>query len=157
MVLSTAQKTGLILDEFITYMIKQRITWEQYAINIAKEAAARSEDPFRKVGACALNHENKVIGVAYNGLVSNFDPPPTFWSDRDFRRKYMVHAEVNLLSLFRRDECKVVACTLLPCTACACMIACYGVKKVVYQELYERDCSAFEIFNFYNIELEQIN
>ena len=68
----------------------------------------------------------------------------------------MIHAETNLLSLFKKGDCKLLACTLLPCSCCATMIAAYQIKKVVYKEIYERDSKAFEIFDFYGIEHEQI-
>ena len=45
-------------------------TWGEYALQIAAVASLRSEDPHRKVGACALNHQNMVVGVGYNGLAS---------------------------------------------------------------------------------------
>ena len=138
-------------------MIEQRLTWEQYALELAKVAARRSGDKFRQVGASALDFSNRVIGVAYNGLISNFDPPADFWEDRETRRKYMVHAEANLLSLFKRDECKLLACTLLPCSSCATMISAYGIKKVVFQEMYDRDCNALDIFKFYGVEIVKIN
>ena len=68
----------------------------------------------------------------------------------------MIHAETNLLSLIKRGECKLLACTLLPCTACANAIAAHNIPKVVYRELYDKDQSALEIFKFHNIELKQI-
>lgn len=129
-----------------------RISWEEYALKIAETASLRSEDIYKKVGACALDYSNRVIGVAYNGLASGIEAPENFWDDRDKRRPYMIHAEVNLLSLFKRGECKLLACTLLPCSCCASMIAAYGIKKVVYKEIYNRDTSAYDIFNFNNIE-----
>ncbi len=52
-------------------MKKMRISWDSYALKIAQVAALRSEDPFKKVGACALDFSNRVIGVAYNGLAPN--------------------------------------------------------------------------------------
>lgn len=133
-----------------------RLTWEQYAINIAQVASLRSEDPFKKVGACALDLENRVIGVAYNGLAKNKIVDNSFWLDRNERRPYMIHAETNLLSLIKRGECNLLACTLLPCSNCATMIAAYGIKKVVYSELYDYDMKAVDIFNFYGIEYEKI-
>ena len=132
-----------------------RITWEEYAIRLAEVAMLRSED-IRQVGACALDHENRVIGVAYNGLSHGKNVEPDFWVDRDQRRKFMIHAETNLLSLIKRGECKLLACTLLPCTACANAIAAHNIPKVVYRELYDKDQSALEIFKFHNIELKQI-
>jgi dCMP deaminase len=135
----------------------ERISWEEYALKIAETASLRSEDIYKKVGACALDHSNRVIGVAYNGLASGVEAPKDFWVDRDKRRPYMIHAEVNLLSLFKREECKLLACTLLPCSCCASMIAAYGIKKVVYKEIYNRDTSAFDIFKFYNVDYEKLN
>jgi dCMP deaminase len=136
-------------------MVK-RLSWELYALKIAEVAALRSEDPYRKVGACALDRYHRVIGVAYNGLASGKTTTKCFWENRDERLIYMIHAEVNLLSLFKRNECSLLACTLLPCPCCATMIAGYGIKKVVYKEMYERNQDALKIFDFYNIPCIQL-
>lgn len=133
-----------------------RISWEEYALKIAQVAALRSEDPYKQVGACGLDHSNRVIGVAYNGLAPGVNVDESFWANRDDRRPYMIHAETNLLSLFKRGECRMLACTLLPCTCCASMISAYGIKKVVYIEEYVRDNRAIEIFRFNGIECRQI-
>ena len=133
-----------------------RISWEEYALRIAEVASLRSEDKFVKVGSCALDHSNRVIGVAYNGLASGIQVDDQFWKDRDARRPYMIHAEVNLLSLFKRGECSLLACTLLPCSCCASMIASYNIKKVVYKDTYFRDDKALDIFKFNNIECVQV-
>ena len=127
-------------------MTKNRITWEEYAIRIAETASLRSEDPYTKVGACALDYSNRVIGVAYNGLAPGVEVAEDFWKDRDKRRPFMIHAETNLLSLFKRGECKLLACTLLPCSACASMISAYGIKKVIYKDYYHKDPLALQIF-----------
>lgn len=133
---------------------EKRSSWEEYALDIAKTASSRSEDPFVKVGACALDHNNMILGVGYNGLASGKTPShKSFWEDRDLRRPYMIHAEVNCLSLFKKSEAKLLAVTLLPCSYCALMIAAYGIKNVVYGEDYKRDAGAKEIFNFYDINL----
>ena len=135
---------------------KRRLSWEEYALSLAQTAATRSEDPFHKVGACALGHDNKVLGLGYNGLASGKDVDDEFWDDRDARRPYMIHAECNCLSLFRAGECKILAVTLLPCSYCATMIAAYRISKVVYDEVYEKDKKALEILDFYGIELTRI-
>jgi dCMP deaminase len=138
-------------------MNKNRISWDLYALKIAQIAALRSEDPFKKVGACALDLSNRVVGVAYNGLASGIDVSEEFWKDRDARRPFMIHAEINLLSLIKRGECNLLACTLLPCSSCASAIAAYGVKKVVYNEVYSRDNMALEIFKFNGIDCKQLS
>ena len=129
-----------------------RISWERYALNIAQTASERSEDPHMKVGACALNNENMVLAVGYNGLASGKDVGRDFWENRDSRRPFMIHAESNCLSLLKKGQAKLLACTLLPCSSCAAMIAAYGINKVIYREVYKRDKSGLEIFDFYGIE-----
>ena len=130
-----------------------RVSWDQYALDLAKAASRRSEDPYHKVGACALGEDNRVLSLGYNGLMAGADVDLEFWEDRDARRPYMIHAEVNCLSLFKSGECKTLAVTLLPCSYCAAMIAAYKIPRVVYSEVYKRDTKALDIFKFYNIEL----
>jgi dCMP deaminase len=93
-----------------------------------------------------------IVSVGYNGLASGKDVSYDFWRNRDHRRKFMIHAEVNCLSLFKKGEAEMLATTLLPCSSCATLIASYGISKVVYKDVYERDEQALEIFDFYNIE-----
>lgn len=134
-----------------------RIPWEQYALKIAEVTALRSEDPYVKVGACILNKENRIIGVGYNGLATGKNVSEEFWKDRDKRRKYMIHAEANAISLINRGDGILLACTLLPCSSCATIIAGHGIKKVIYRDIYSRDTSALEIFEFYDIECLQLS
>lgn len=136
--------------------MKSRISWEEYALGIAQVAKLRSEDPYKQVGACALDYSNRVIGVAYNGLAPGIKVTEEFWADRDARRPYMIHAEANLLSLIKRGECRLLACTMLPCPCCASMISAYGIEFVVYNEIYHRSTEATKIFEFNGIECKQI-
>jgi dCMP deaminase len=133
-----------------------RPTWEEYALRLAEAASLRSEDPFVRVGACALDKNNRVLGVAYNGLSPGTTVSEYFWADRDGRRPYILHAETNLLSLFKRGEGQLIACTLLPCPCCARQIVAHGIEKVVYRDTYTKDTGALEIFKFYNIECKKI-
>jgi len=134
-----------------------RIPWEKYALDLAKTASQRSEDPHMKVGACALNKHNMVLALGYNGLASRKEVDDSFWEDRDLRRPYMIHAEANCLSLVKKGEVKLLAVTLLPCSSCATLIASYNIPKVVYGEVYERDMKSLEIFDFYDIECVKLS
>ena len=42
----------------------ERLQIPEYAMALAHVAALRSEDPYRKVGAAALDFDNRVIGTA---------------------------------------------------------------------------------------------
>lgn len=134
-----------------------RISWEEYAMSLAMVASVRSEDPYRKVGACALGYDNRVLGIAYNGLASKTTVPAEFWECRDERRPYMIHAEANLLSLIKKDECKLIALTCSPCTACASLIVSHNIKQVIYKDIYEKDLKGVDILNFYKIENYKID
>ena len=137
--------------------MNNRISFIEAAIETARIWSSRSEDPYKKVGVCILNKDGRVLSVGYNGLLSKFNINQDFFSDRDNRRKYMIHAEINALSLVKRgDQPHLLASTLLPCSSCATNIVAYGVKSVVYSEEYEKDSTAKEIFKFYNIELIKI-
>lgn len=135
--------------------MKSRITIPKYAMALANIARLRSEDPFRQVGAAALDFDNRVIGTAYNGLAPGFEAVSDFWDDRDKRQKFMIHAEVNLCSLFKRNEAKIIAVTTMPCTSCMQMLCSYGVKEIYYAEDYKSD--AKEIAEMYGIKLEHID
>lgn len=129
-----------------------RLPIPQYAMALAHVAALRSEDPFRKVGAAALDKDNRVIGTAYNGLFPGFTAPKDFWDSREERRKFMLHAEINLCSLFRRGEARIVACTTMPCTSCMQALCAHGVKTIYYGETYA-ESRAPEIADMYGVEL----
>jgi dCMP deaminase len=130
-----------------------RLSIPQYAMSLAHVASLRSEDPFRKVGAVAIDRANRVIGTAYNGLAPGFDAPDGFWEDRDARQKFMLHAEVNLCSLFTRNSARVIACTTKPCTSCMQMLCAYGVQEIYYRDDYEKS-DAGAIAALYEVRLE---
>jgi len=134
-------------------MSSGRLSWEEYALKLAETASLRSEDPYEKVGACALDKNNRVVALGYNGLAQGKAVDLSFWSDRDKRRPFVLHAEANCLSLCEKGEVKVLAVTLLPCSACATMIVAHDIPKVVYKREYKKDQKALDIFGFYGVEL----
>lgn len=136
-------------------MSSERLSIPRYAMALAHVASLRSEDPYRKVGAAALDFNHRVVGTAYNGLAPGFNAPEGFWSDRDARQKFMLHAEINLCSLFKRGEVKLVATTTMPCTACMQTLCSYGIQEIYYHEVYHVS-DAPAIAKLYNVKLEQV-
>jgi dCMP deaminase len=132
-----------------------RLSIPAYAMGLAHVASLRSEDPFRKVGAVALDHANRVIGTAYNGLAPGFDAPPGFWADRDERQKFMLHAEVNLCSLFTRGSARLVAVTTKPCTSCMQMLCAYQIEEIYYRDEYDKS-EADAIAKLYGVKLLRV-
>jgi len=131
----------------------KRISFEDMAMQIAIVASKRSEDPHKKVGACILDENGKVLGVGYNGIRAGQSENETFWNDRDNRRNYIIHAEVNALSNVDVNKANLLAVTLLPCSSCANIIASTNISKVIYMEEYEKDNNCKKIFEFHKIDL----
>ena len=67
----------------------------------------------------------------------------------------MLHAEINLCSLFRRGEARLVASTTMPCTACMQTLCAYGIREIYYGEIYH-ESHAPEIAELYGIKFAQI-
>jgi len=130
------------------------MSWEEYAIALAEVAALKSKDPYVKVGCCLLRHDNTIASLGYNGFPSGVEED---WSDRDERRKYVNHSEQNALRFVKPNECYLAAITLLPCNDCLKSLASYGIKKVIYREVYDRDDSSLILANKFGIELKQLD
>jgi dCMP deaminase len=131
----------------------EKISWEQYALELAKVASLRSSDPWKKVGCCLLRHDNTVASLGYNGFPSGVSE---FWEDRDERRKFVVHAEANALRYVKPGECRLIAITLLPCNDCFKTICSYGIKEIVYSEVYQRDNTTLELAEKLGVKLTQL-
>jgi dCMP deaminase len=133
--------------------VMERPSWPEYALRLAETAATRSEDPYQKVGACVLRHDNSVAALGYNGA------PPGItidWTNRDQRRKFVVHAEVNCLRYIKPGEGMLLAATLLPCSECIKHLASYGIKEVYFREFYDKDRGALEVAPVFGVTLTQL-
>jgi len=129
------------------------VTWESYALSIAKVVSLKSKDPYIKVGCCLLREDNTVASVGYNGFPAGMVED---WSDRDERRKYVNHAEANALRFIKPGECYLAATTLLPCNECLKTLASYGFKKIVFEDVYKRDDSSLKLARNMGIDLIQL-
>lgn len=113
--------------------MSNRQNWDEYALGLASAASARSEDPWRQVGAAALRHDNSTAATGYNGTLPGLTVD---WSDRPTRQKYVIHAERNCLNYVAPGECRLLACTYMPCPECLKEIALKRITRVVYAEEY---------------------
>jgi len=111
----------------------KRLTWPEYALELAFAAAKRSEDPFIKVGAAVLREDMSVASVGYNGAPSNVQID---WLDRDARRPYVIHAEANALRYATIKDTRngLLAVTHFPCANCLTIIAAHGFNQIVFSD-----------------------
>jgi dCMP deaminase len=114
------------------------ITWDEYFMGVALLSGRRSKDPNTQVGACIVNHQNKIVGAGYNGL-------PIGCSDEDFpwektgdflstKYPYVCHAELNAILNnigMNLSGCRIYT-ALFPCNECSKAIIQSGIKEVIY-------------------------
>lgn len=122
----------------VTEKIKDRLSWDEYFMNIAVLASLRSKDESTKVGAVIVDKNNRLIGMGYNGLPSHIDESkfPTTREGKLHETKYayVTHAELNAIlntSVFDLSNSKIY-CTLFPCCECAKAIIQKNISEVIY-------------------------
>ncbi len=122
------------------------MSWDTYFSAIAVLSSYRSKDPKQQAGACIVGHNDKIIGIGYNGLPRGCDDDDAafeFWRDEDdsdtynSKHTYVVHAEQNAIyNCMVHDMTQArIYTTLFPCHICAQAIVQVGIKKVIYQRI----------------------
>jgi len=116
-----------------------RITWDEYFINVADLASVRSPCERLKVG-CVLVKNNRLISMGYNGFLAGTDHKSIV---RDGHEQATIHAEINAITDAAKrgasiDDC-VAYVTHYPCLNCYKALASSGIKKVYYKLDYKND------------------
>lgn len=108
-----------------------RPTKQEWALGLAFAAAKRSEDLHNKVGAVVCKQDGTVAGIGYNGAPTGIEID---WTQREKRREFVIHAEINALRLARFGETAngFMAVTHCPCTNCILAAASHGIKTIVW-------------------------
>ena len=122
---------------------KDYISWEQFFMNTARNAAKRSKDPVTQVGVCVVI-DNKILGVGYNGLPRGCSDDEFPWTSPE-KYLYVCHAEANALmnvNNFNLLKGSTIYTTLFPCNECAKLIIQLGIKNVIF--LKDRNGKAYE-------------
>ena len=115
----------------------ENLSWDQYFMGIARLSAERSKDPSTQVGTCIINHDNKIVGIGYNGFPTGISDDDLPWSRDggflDTKYPYVCHAEMNgiLNSTQSLKGCSMYV-TLFPCNECAKLIIQSGIQAVIY-------------------------
>lgn len=116
-----------------------RITWDEYFINVADLASVRSPCERLKVG-CVLVKNNRLISMGYNGFLGGCEHNSIV---RDGHEQATIHAEINAITDAAKrgasiDDC-VAYVTHYPCLNCYKALASSGIKKIYYKMDYRND------------------
>lgn len=147
--------------------MRERPTWDQYFLQMARVVASRSTCLRRRVGAL-LVRDKRILTTGYNGAPANIPHCEDVGCLRDElgipsgERQELcrgLHAEQNAIiqaalhGVTTRGS--VLYCTTQPCITCAKMLINAGVNRVVYEGDYP-DQLAIEMLEYANIPLVRI-
>ena len=72
--------------------------WKQNFIWLAEHVAGWSKDPSTKVGACIIRPDKSLCSLGFNGFPIGTDDSLERYMDRDFKLKFIRHAEANAIT-----------------------------------------------------------
>ncbi len=141
-------------------MSTERVSWETYFMNIAKEVSTRSTCDRKSVGAVIVRDKN-ILSTGYNGSIKGL--PHCDEAGHEMVDGHCVrttHAEANVIAQAAKNGVRVDAAeifvTASPCYNCFKIIANSGIKTIYYDEFY-RDERILEHAQEAGIELVQLD
>jgi dCMP deaminase len=116
-----------------------RITWDEYFINVADLASIRSPCERLKVG-CVLAKNNRLVSMGYNGFLAGTNHKSIV---RGGHEQATIHAEINAIADAAKRGASVDGAvayiTHYPCLNCYKALVSSGIKKIVYKLDYRND------------------
>ncbi len=121
-------------------MSKQRVSWENYFMNIAKEVATRATCDRKKVGAVIVRGRT-ILSTGYNGSLRGLPHCDEVGHEMENGHcTRTVHAEANAIVQAARHGVRVegseIYITASPCYNCFKLIVNAGIIKIYYGEFY---------------------
>ena len=137
-------------------MAKERVSWEVYFMNIAKEVGTRSTCNRKHVGAVIVRGKT-ILATGYNGSIRGLAHCDEAGHEMDNTHCVRtIHAEANAIVQSARHGVRIedseIYITASPCYDCFKMIANVGIRKIYFGEFY-RDERIMEHAKELNIEL----
>lgn len=140
--------------------MSERVSWEKYFMNIAREVATRSTCDRKHVGAVIVRGKT-ILATGYNGSIrglAHCDDAGHEMENTHCVRT--VHAEANAIVQSARNGVRLedseIYVTASPCYDCFKMIANSGINKIYFGEFY-RDEKVIELANKLDIELTDLS
>lgn len=130
---------SLKLNNQDLFGIKKQEKWDRHWLRVAWMTAINlSKDPTTKVGAVIVTPDNRQMSTGYNGFPKGVDESPYKW-ERPLKYEYVVHSELNAIMNcpFDAKGCTIYI-TMTPCHRCLCHMINAGIKRIVYNEEYNR-------------------
>lgn len=140
-------------------MARERASWDEYFMNIAREVATRSTCDRKHVGAVIVR-DKTILSTGYNGSVRGLghcDDEGHMMEEGHCVRT--IHAEANAIIQAAKNGTAIdgasIYVTASPCWPCFKTIANSGIRRIVFREFY-RDQRIFEVSQKLGIELVEL-
>jgi dCMP deaminase len=138
---------------------RQRASWDEYFMAIARQVATRSTCDRKHVGAVIVR-DRMILATGYNGSIrgiAHCDDEGHLMEDGHCVRT--VHAEANAIVAAARNGVRLEAAdiyvTASPCFGCFKLIANAGIRRIAFLEFY-RDERIFELCQKLGIALDHV-
>lgn len=140
-------------------IIKPRVSWDEYFMNIAYVVASRSTCQRKYVGAVIVR-DRTILSTGYNGSIRGM--PHCIDVGHMMESGHCVatiHAEANAIIQAAKNGASIdggtIYVTASPCWNCFKSVANGGIKRICYGEFY-RDERIFEVADKIGIELVHV-
>ena len=139
----------------MSHTSKERVSWNEYFMNIAQVVKTRSLDTKTQVGAVLVSiKDNRIISTGYNSVCSGMDDSLIDWSDREYVHQIVIHAETNaILYAQSKFEDAILYSTLSPCKDCIKLLSATKIRKIIYNDEYKDIDKVRELCNYFKIDL----
>lgn len=131
-------------------MAKDRLSWQEYFMNLAMTVSQRGTCDRAYVGCVIVNKENRIVSTGYNGSIKgNPHCDEIGHTMRDGHCIATIHAEMNALLYCAKEGISVNGCiayvTHFPCLNCTKSLIQAGISKIYYNNAYRVDDYAIKL------------
>ncbi len=142
--------------------MSERLSWDEYFMEITNLVASRSTCDRAMVGCLIVNDDNRIVSSGYNGSISGNDHCDDIGHTmRDGHCIATIHAEINALVYCAKEGISVKGCsayvTHFPCLNCTKALIQAGINKIYYQDDYRVDPYALELLENNKIEIKKLS
>jgi dCMP deaminase len=148
--------------------MNERLSWDQYFLNITRQVAERSTCTRAKVGAVIVR-ERSMLASGYNGapsglphctevgcLVYQSQTPDGELEENCYRT---IHAEINAIAQAAKNGVSIrdadIYVTHTPCIHCLKVLINTGIKRIFYDREYKLE-SVRELLGTADVQLHKI-
>lgn len=137
-------------------MTEEKLSWDEYFMNLADEVAKKSKDPSSKNGCVIVDAKHRPVSFGYNGTIQGADESKLTLTERPMKYYFAIHSEMNALIFAGKD---LSGCTLYnkmaTCENCLKYCLQAGIKRFVYRQLRVHSYQSDKKASMTNIDTDE--